>query len=73
MILSSESIKVGVSREIAKKDKALALLETHHIALDPDSAEAKRILQKIDLRILPLSFAVYTLMLMVSIRTNSPL
>lgn len=49
------------------KDKALQLLSRHNdIPFDPDSAEAKRVLRKIDWRIMPMIFAIYLLQLMVS-------
>jgi hypothetical protein len=47
-------------------DKALELLAAHHIDFDPNSAEAKRVLRKIDMRIMPMCFFVYILMLMAS-------
>ena len=49
--------------EIARRDRALALLSEHHVAFDPNSPEAKRVLQRIDHRIMPLILVVYTLML----------
>lgn len=48
----------------AKKDKALALLATHHVAFDANSPEAKRVLRKIDQRIIPMVLTVYVLMLL---------
>lgn len=45
-------------------DKALNLLTGHHIDFDPNSAEAKRLLRKIDWRIMPMVFSVYLLQLM---------
>jgi ACS family allantoate permease-like MFS transporter len=47
------------------KDKALDLLAHSHVAFDPNSAEAKRVLRKIDMRIMPMIFAIYLLQLMV--------
>ncbi|KAF7555689.1 hypothetical protein G7Z17_g2002 [Cylindrodendrum hubeiense] len=55
--------KVGNHQSI-KQDKALALLTTHHVAFDPNSPEAKRVLRKIDQRIIPLALTVYVLMLL---------
>jgi len=55
-----------VDKQQAAKDKALALLSTHHITFDPNSAEAKRVLRKIDMRIMPMVFTVYLLQLMVN-------
>lgn len=47
------------------KDKALDLLRRHNIEFDPDSDEAKRVLRKIDWRIMPMIFTIYLLQLMV--------
>ncbi|KAJ9157503.1 MFS general substrate transporter [Pleurostoma richardsiae] len=58
----TELAKVGVDTQAAKKDKALGLLSQQH-EFDPDSADAKAVLRKIDVRILPLVIVVYTLML----------
>jgi hypothetical protein len=49
---------------VGKHDKALDLLAENHIDFDPESAEAKRLLRKIDLRIMPMVFTVYLLQLM---------
>ncbi|KPI43104.1 putative transporter [Cyphellophora attinorum] len=49
---------------VGKHDKALNLLAENHIDFDPDSAEAKRLLRKIDWRIMPMVFTVYLLQLM---------
>ncbi|KAF7560364.1 hypothetical protein G7046_g3780 [Stylonectria norvegica] len=46
------------------KDKALDLLENHHVAFDENSAESKRVLRKIDMRMMPMIFGVYCLQLM---------
>ncbi|KAI0173746.1 permease of the major facilitator superfamily [Pestalotiopsis sp. NC0098] len=46
------------------KDKALDLLRRHNIEFDPDSDEAKRVLRKIDWRIMPMIFTIYLLQLM---------
>ncbi|KAK9771617.1 putative Major facilitator superfamily (MFS) profile domain-containing protein [Seiridium cardinale] len=48
----------------ATKDKALDLLAHHHVDFDPNSAEAKRVLRKIDWRIMPMIFTIYLLQLM---------
>jgi MFS transporter, ACS family, allantoate permease len=45
-------------------DKALELLEGTHIDFDPESPEAKRLLRKIDWRMMPMIFTVYLLQLM---------
>lgn len=58
--------KAGVDAEAAKRDKALGLLATHHVDFDSNSAEAKRVLRKIDMRIMPMVFIVYLLQLMAS-------
>jgi hypothetical protein len=55
----------AVDLQAAKKDKALDLLATQNVAFDPNSAEAKRVLRKIDMRIMPMIFTVYLLQLMV--------
>ncbi|KAB8214636.1 major facilitator superfamily domain-containing protein [Aspergillus novoparasiticus] len=46
------------------QDKATALLMNHTIEFSPSSLEAKRVLRKIDLRIMPLVIIIYTIMLM---------
>lgn len=51
--------------QAASKDKALGLLAAHHVDFDPNSVEAKRVLRKIDMRVMPLIFTVYLLQLMV--------
>jgi len=56
--------KLGVDINLAHKDKALALLEKRHIAFDHNSPEAKRVLRKIDMRIMPMLFFSYVFMLM---------
>ena len=50
---------------VGPKDKALELLANHHITFDPSSPEAKRLLRKIDMRIMPMIFTLYLLQLMV--------
>lgn len=49
------------------KDKALDLLANHAVAFDPNSEVAKRVLRKIDMRIMPMIFTVYLLQLMVGL------
>ncbi|PMD62759.1 MFS general substrate transporter, partial [Hyaloscypha bicolor E] len=56
--------KAGIDQQAASKDKALGLLATHHVNFDPNSTEAKRVLRKIDMRIMPMVFVVYMLQLM---------
>jgi ACS family allantoate permease-like MFS transporter len=56
--------KAGIDQQAASKDKALSLLATHHVNFDPNSTEAKRVLRKIDMRIMPMVFVVYMLQLM---------
>ncbi|KAH8782314.1 major facilitator superfamily domain-containing protein [Hyaloscypha sp. PMI_1271] len=56
--------KAGIDQQAASKDKALGLLATHHVNFDPSSTEAKRVLRKIDMRIMPMVFVVYMLQLM---------
>jgi hypothetical protein len=66
--------KVGVDVNGARKSKALQLLATHHVNIDVNSPEAKRVLRKIDMRIMPMVFAIYLLQLMVrrsSLRSSS--
>lgn len=62
---------MGIDVAAAKKDKALGLLATHHVAFDPNSPEAKRVLRKIDMRILPLIFAIYLLQIMVCMNEST--
>ena len=57
----------GVDVKAAHKDKALALLSHNHVDLDPNSPEARRVLRKIDMRILPMIYAVYIFMLIVCV------
>jgi MFS transporter, ACS family, allantoate permease len=49
---------------VGKHDKALDLLAENHIDFDPESDDAKRLLRKIDWRIMPMVFTVYLLQLM---------
>lgn len=56
--------KAGVDIKAASKDKALEFLAHHHVEFDPDSAEAKRVLRKIDMRIMPFAFTIYLLQLL---------
>ncbi|KEY74559.1 hypothetical protein S7711_07162 [Stachybotrys chartarum IBT 7711] len=49
---------------VGHKDKALDLLTSHPITFDPNSEIAKRVLRKIDMRIMPMIFTVYLLQLM---------
>ena len=56
----------GVDVQAAHKDKALALLAKVDIEFDPSSETAKRVLRKIDSRILPLVYSIYIFMLIVS-------
>jgi hypothetical protein len=55
---------VGVDEKQAQKDKALNLLSQHHVDFDPNSDEAKRVLRKIDMRIMPIIWFMYLLQLM---------
>jgi len=48
----------------AKTDKALELLANNHIDFNPESEEARRLLRKIDWRLMPMIFTVYLLQLM---------
>jgi len=66
LITDGKIADIGIDVEAAAKDKALGLLTANHVAFDPNSAEAKRVLRMIDWRILPMVFTVYVLMLMVS-------
>lgn len=54
----------GVDEKQAAKDKALNLLNQHHVDFDPHSDEAKRVLRKIDLHIMPIIWFMYLLQLM---------
>ncbi|KAH7035965.1 permease of the major facilitator superfamily [Microdochium trichocladiopsis] len=58
-----ESVMAG-SSETVPKDKALELLANHNVEFHADSPEAKRVLRKIDWRIMPMIFTVYLLQLM---------
>lgn len=52
-----------VKENTATHDKALALLADNDVVFDPDSDEAKRVLRKIDYRVMPILLTVYILML----------
>ncbi|KAH8668911.1 permease of the major facilitator superfamily [Xylariales sp. PMI_506] len=56
-------IDIGPKKAEASKDKALELLAHHHVDFDPNSPEAKRVLRKIDWRIMPMIFTIYLLQL----------
>lgn len=58
--------KAGIDIEAASKSKALELLAAHHVDFDANSEEAKRVLQKIDMRIMPMVLGIYLLQLMVA-------
>lgn len=47
------------------QDKATALIMNHSVEFSASSPEAQRVLQKIDLRIMPSVIIIYTIMLMV--------
>ncbi|KAH7137833.1 permease of the major facilitator superfamily [Dactylonectria macrodidyma] len=49
---------------VGRKHGALDLLASHPITFDPNSTEAKRVLRKIDMRIMPMIFTIYLLQLM---------
>jgi hypothetical protein len=66
LITDGKIAEIGIDVEAAAKDKALGLLTANHVAFDPNSAEAERVLRMIDWRILLMIFTVYVLMLMVS-------
>lgn len=53
----------GIDLKGAQNSKSLDLLNNHHVDFDPTSPEAKRVLKKIDRRIMPLVFFIYVLML----------
>lgn len=55
--------RVVIKESTATQDKALALLADNDVEFDPQSPEAKRVLRKIDYRIMPILLAVYILML----------
>jgi hypothetical protein len=63
-----ETLKIGIEDKNPPepKDKVLDLLQRHHVEFDPNSDEAKRVLRKIDWRIMPMIFTIYLLQLMVS-------
>ncbi|KAF9893445.1 hypothetical protein FE257_010757 [Aspergillus nanangensis] len=54
----------GVNVDDARKSKALNLLADGQTEIDLDSPEAKRVLQKIDLHIMPLVLGIYLLQLL---------
>ncbi|KAF7631452.1 permease of the major facilitator superfamily [Aspergillus flavus] len=54
----------GDYSNIASRDKALNLLANRHIVFDPNSPQAKRVRQKIDMHIMPMIFVIYCLQLM---------
>lgn len=54
----------GVDAKQAQKDKALAILTHNVIDFDMESDEAKRVLRKIDMRIMPIIWILYLLQLM---------
>lgn len=56
--------KAGIDVKGAGKDKALDFLASHHVAFDPHSPEAKRVLRKIDMKIMPIAFTLYLLQLL---------
>lgn len=57
----------GFNRNEAQKSTALKLLaEQEGVEVDLESTEAKRVLRKIDMRIMPLVLGLYTLQLLVS-------
>jgi hypothetical protein len=55
----------GVNLDEARKSKALNFLASHQNDIDLDSPEAKRVLRKIDMRIMPLVLGIYVLQLLV--------
>lgn len=64
--LSDKAFDGRIDIKAAQKDKALQLLSQSNVTFDPESPEAKRVLQKIDRRILPMIYIVYLFMLVVS-------
>lgn len=54
----------GVDEKQARKDKALNILSQNQVDFDPNSDEAKRVLRKIDRRIMPIIWLIYLLQLM---------
>ncbi|OKL55455.1 hypothetical protein UA08_09276 [Talaromyces atroroseus] len=56
--------EAGVNFREAGKSKALHLLANRPLDFDPNSPEAKRVLRKIDMRIMPMVLGVYLLQLM---------
>lgn len=58
------ALAAGVDAEQAQKDKALAILAHNDIDFDMESDEAKRVLRKIDKRIMPIIWILYLLQLM---------
>ncbi|GES60113.1 MFS general substrate transporter [Aspergillus terreus] len=54
----------GVDLDKARKSKALNFLASHQNDIDLDSPEAKRVLRKIDMQIMPLVLGIYVLQLL---------
>lgn len=54
---------IGLKSDNIKHDKALALLTNRDVVFDNKSGEAKAVLRKIDLHIMPVLLLVYMLML----------
>lgn len=50
--------------DLTRRDKVLGILAERDLNFDPNSPEAKRVRWKIDLRIMPMIFAIYCLQLM---------
>ncbi|KAL2825055.1 permease of the major facilitator superfamily [Aspergillus cavernicola] len=62
--LELQDSQPGDSVLVTGRAKAIDLLAHHHVDFDPESAEAKRVRRKIDMRIMPMIFVVYCLQLM---------
>lgn len=62
-VVENEVDNINLRNRNTEQDKALALLAVDHARIDPKSSEAKAVLRKIDLRVMPILLVVYTLML----------
>jgi len=59
-----ENTIAGDYIDLGSTDKALDLLAKRNLTFDPHSPEARRVRWKIDMRIMPMIFAIYCLQLM---------
>lgn len=62
-VVEGQVDNIVLKNKNTERDKALPLLAVDHVGFDPNSPEAKAVLRKIDLRVMPILLVVYTLML----------